>query len=130
MGKYSRSCTGQYLLNGAITLQRLVDDWILEDAGLTDVTVARNGARFLPFPTKEYVQSGFYQNIARKCISCPVEFYRVIVPKFLPCSLHNQSIRSTFVYAWIALPNCINHPVYSPGERVAPKRTHENDVSN
>jgi hypothetical protein len=66
MGKYSGSCTGQYLLNGAITMQRLVDDWILEDAGVDNVTVARNGAVFLPFPRKEYVQSGFYQNIARK----------------------------------------------------------------
>jgi hypothetical protein len=47
-------------------MQRLVDDWILEDAGVDNVTVARNGAVFLPFPRKEYVQSGFYQNIARK----------------------------------------------------------------
>lgn len=71
MGKYSRSCTGQYLLNGAITLQRLVDDWILADSGVThNYAIARNGARFVPFPTKEYVQSGFYQNIARKGILC------------------------------------------------------------
>lgn len=66
MGKYSNSCTGQYMLNGAITLQRLVDDWILDDSGVKNVTVARNGVVFLPFPRKEYIQSGFYQNIARK----------------------------------------------------------------
>lgn len=66
MGKYGQSCTGQYILNGAVTLQRLVDDWILEDSGVTNVTVARNGVRFLPFPRMEYIQSGFYQTIARK----------------------------------------------------------------
>ena len=71
MGMYGVSCTGQYMLNGAVTLQRLVNDWILEDTGATlatNATVAQNGAVFLPFPTKEYTQSGFYENIARKKI--------------------------------------------------------------
>jgi len=53
----------QYILNGAITIQRLVDDWILSDSGV-EVTVAQNSAVFLPFPTKEYTKSGFYQTIA------------------------------------------------------------------
>jgi len=63
MGQYSRSCTGRYMLNGAITIQRLIDDWILDDSGV-EVTVAANGVSFLPFPTKEYIRSGFYENIA------------------------------------------------------------------
>lgn len=46
----------------AITIQRLVDDWILKDSGAS-VTVAQSGAVFLPFPTKEYTRSGFYQTI-------------------------------------------------------------------
>jgi len=46
----------------AITIQRLVDDWILSDSGAS-VTVAQSGAVFLPFPTKEYTRSGFYQTI-------------------------------------------------------------------
>jgi len=63
MGKYGGSCTGRYILNGAVTIQRLLDDWILSDSGVT-ATVAQNGAVFLPFPTKEYTQSGFYENIS------------------------------------------------------------------
>ena len=62
MGKYGGSCTGQYILNGAITIQRLVDDWILSDSG-ANATVAENGAVFLPFPTKEYTKRGFYGSI-------------------------------------------------------------------
>ena len=62
MGKYGGSCTGQYILNGAVTIQRLVDDWILSDSG-ANATVSENGAVFLPFPTKEYTKSGFYGSI-------------------------------------------------------------------
>ncbi|KAL7554951.1 hypothetical protein ACHAWF_018531 [Thalassiosira exigua] len=62
MGKHSGSCTGQYLLNGAVTVQRLVDDWILSDSGV-NATVAQSGAVFLPYPTKEYTKSGFYETI-------------------------------------------------------------------
>lgn len=61
-------------MNGAVSIQRLVDDWILEDSGVTNVTVARNGAVFLPFPRKEYIQSGFYQNIARELFVCYIDF--------------------------------------------------------
>ena len=62
MGKYGGSCTGQYILNGAVTIQRLVDDWILSDSK-ANITVAENGAVFLPFPTKEYTRRGFYGSI-------------------------------------------------------------------
>ena len=46
----------------AVTIQRLLDDWILSDTGVS-VTVAQNGNVFLPFPTREYTQSGFYESI-------------------------------------------------------------------
>ena len=50
------------MLNGAVTIQRLVDDWILSDSGV-EVTVAQNSAVFLPFPTKEYTKSGFTKRL-------------------------------------------------------------------
>jgi len=62
MGPLGGSCTGQYMLNGAVTIQRLIDDWILSDSGVV-ATVAQNSAVFLPFPTKEYTESGFYESI-------------------------------------------------------------------
>ena len=46
----------------AVTIQRLLDDWILSDAAV-NVTVAQNSAVFLPFPTKEYTKTGFYESI-------------------------------------------------------------------
>ena len=62
MGRHGGSCTGQYMLNGAVTIQRLVDDWILSDSGV-NATVAENGAVFVPFPSKEYTRRGFYGSI-------------------------------------------------------------------
>lgn len=63
MGRIGKSCTGQYMLNGATTIQRLVDDWILSDSGVV-VTVAQNSVVFLPFPSKEYTKTGFYESIS------------------------------------------------------------------
>lgn len=63
MGRYGGSCTGQYMLNGAVTIQRLLDDWILSDNGV-NTNVAQSGATFLPFPTNEYIKTGFYENIS------------------------------------------------------------------
>ena len=51
-----------YLFSTAVTIQRLLDDWILSDSGVV-ATVAQNSAVFLPFPTKEYTESGFYESI-------------------------------------------------------------------
>ena len=59
MGRYGRSCAGQYILNGAIPLQRLIDDWVLEDAG-SKSRVAQSGTSFLPSPMKEYKANGYY----------------------------------------------------------------------
>jgi hypothetical protein len=65
-GPYQNSCTGQYMYNGALTIQRLVGDWIMQDSGAANVgyTVAEHGVQFLPFPTKYYVINGFYATIA------------------------------------------------------------------
>ena len=65
-GPFQNSCTGQYMYNGALTIQRLVGDWILQESGAADVgyNVAEHGVQFLPFPTKFYVTNGFYETIA------------------------------------------------------------------
>jgi hypothetical protein len=64
-GPYDWSCTGQYIYNGAITMQRLVGDWIMEETGAKDAGyfVSEHGISFAPFPTREYVTSGFYDAI-------------------------------------------------------------------
>lgn len=66
MGPYMNSCTGQYMYNGAITIQRLIGDWIMSDSGAeaAGYRVAEHGVQFLPFPTKYYVENGFYATIA------------------------------------------------------------------
>lgn len=65
-GPLANSCTGQYMYNGALAIQRLVGDWIMADSGAADAgyTVAEHGVQFLPFPTKFYVTNGFYSVIA------------------------------------------------------------------
>ena len=65
LGVYQSSCTGQYIYNGVLTFQRLVNDFILDqEAGNTDYRVAEAGVQFVPFPTRRYVQSGFYGTLA------------------------------------------------------------------
>ena len=63
LGQKQGSCTGQYLYNGVVTIQKLVGDFILADSG-TNVRVADHGIRFVPFPTKEYEDGGFFADIA------------------------------------------------------------------
>jgi hypothetical protein len=65
-GPLQNSCTGQYLYNGAITVQRALQDWILVDAGSVDAGtfVSEHGVQFVPFPSKEYTINGFYASIS------------------------------------------------------------------
>jgi len=48
--------------NGVLTFQRLVNDFILVQTGAVDqgYQVAQAGVQFVPFPTRAYVESGFY----------------------------------------------------------------------
>lgn len=65
LGPYQVSCTGQYMYNGVLTFQRLVGDYILHVTGTEEAyPVARSGARFVRFPTPEYVDEGFFADIA------------------------------------------------------------------
>ena len=64
LGKWNNYCTGQYIYNGAITLQRLIDDWIIFDSGAEGVNetgnkVAENGVRFATFPRWDHADDGF-----------------------------------------------------------------------
>lgn len=65
-GPYSSSCTGRYIYNGALVLQRLVNDFIMVESGARDngFYVADHGVRFAPFPSREYTISGFFASIA------------------------------------------------------------------
>jgi hypothetical protein len=64
-GPLQNSCTGQYLYNGAITIQRLVQDWILVDSGAAaaGMSVAEHGVQFVQFPQAAYTINGFYASI-------------------------------------------------------------------
>jgi ATP-binding cassette subfamily A (ABC1) protein 3 len=65
-GPYATSCTGQYMYNGALSTQRLVNDFIIKHSGAKDegYFVAEHGVKFAPFPTQDYVENGFYAQIA------------------------------------------------------------------
>lgn len=67
-GLRQSSCTGQYLYNGIITIQQLVGDFILDDSGATtkrpEYTRANQGLRLVSFPSREYEDGGFFEDIA------------------------------------------------------------------
>eukprot|EP00980_Cylindrotheca_fusiformis_P009501 scaffold2077_cov119-Cylindrotheca_fusiformis.AAC.4 len=60
-GPYTDSCTGKYIYNGALVLQRLANDFIMAETGARDsgFYVADHGVRFVPFPSKEYTISAY-----------------------------------------------------------------------
>jgi hypothetical protein len=64
-GPLGFSCTGQYFYNGVLTIQRLVNDFIIDISGAsaTGHTVSEAGVHFTPFPTKAYEMDGFYASI-------------------------------------------------------------------
>jgi len=69
LGKWNNYCTGQYIYNGAITLQRLVDDWIIYDSIGDADKVAENGVSFGTFPLWNSADDGF-ASISGKHIPC------------------------------------------------------------
>jgi hypothetical protein len=68
LGPNPTSCTHQYVYNGALVMQRLVNDFILDDSGAKakGSFVAEHGVAYVPFPSPSYVKNGFYAQIARK----------------------------------------------------------------
>lgn len=67
-GDRGYSCTGQYAYNGVLTFQRLVGDFILDQTGAAErgYKMSRSGVQYVPFPTQEYEEEGFYGAIAGK----------------------------------------------------------------
>jgi hypothetical protein len=65
LGYLGLSCTGQYIYNGVITIQRLVHDYIIDISGaaLAGYTVGEAAVQFTPFPTRSYKDEGFYAAI-------------------------------------------------------------------
>lgn len=66
LGPYQYSCTGQYVYNGVLVMQRLVGDFIMVNSGAKDAGyyVSEHGVKYAPFPSKEYQENGFYAAIA------------------------------------------------------------------
>ena len=65
IGPLGESCTGKYIYNGAITLQRLVNDFIIFDGTDGDINyqVAEGGVGYVPFPSIPYIEEGFFGSI-------------------------------------------------------------------
>ena len=61
-GPLQYSCTGQYIVNGLLVMQRFLHDWILVDSGAHEkgYFVAEHGAKFTALPAKAYLAEGFY----------------------------------------------------------------------
>ena len=72
-GNFSESCTGQYIYNGAITMQRLIGDFIhnITFSKARGFYIAEHGVSFINFPTKAYSVDGFYKTVNRKFNSVP-----------------------------------------------------------
>ena len=67
-GPIDESCTARYIYNGALTIQRLVQDYILWEAtdGDMSYSVAEGGVGYISFPTLPYTDAGFFGAIACK----------------------------------------------------------------
>lgn len=63
IGYFGFSCTGQYMYNGVLTFQRLIQDFIIDIQ--TDNTISINEAsvQFVPFPVRPYKDAGFYASL-------------------------------------------------------------------
>jgi hypothetical protein len=66
LGPMEGSCTGQYIYNGVLTMQRLVNDFIIDISGSKErgYFVSQNGVAFVQFPTPKYKKNGFYASMA------------------------------------------------------------------
>jgi hypothetical protein len=66
-GIFEASCTGQYMYNGVLTFQRLVNDFILWQTGAAAAgyKVGEAGMQYTAFPTRPYLKNGFFSTIAR-----------------------------------------------------------------
>ncbi|GKY90545.1 hypothetical protein MPSEU_000028200 [Mayamaea pseudoterrestris] len=66
LGPLEGSCTGQYVYNGVLTMQRLVHDFFMDISGAKEqgYFVSQNGVAFVQFPTPQYIKNGFYASVS------------------------------------------------------------------
>ena len=67
-GPLQDSCTGKYLYNGVLTMQRVVGDYVLNRTGAAEAgyAVSENGVQFVQFPTTTYEDDGVYEILVRQ----------------------------------------------------------------
>ena len=53
------------MYNGALTVQRLIHDFVMDESGARDsgFYVAEHGVQFVAFPYESYTENGFYAQI-------------------------------------------------------------------
>jgi hypothetical protein len=71
LGFLQQSCTGQYVYNGILAFERLVNDFIIDDSGASSTKngglfVSEAAVQFVPFPARSYRDSGFYATLGGK----------------------------------------------------------------
>jgi hypothetical protein len=130
VGPYGTSCTGRYMYNGAITIQRLVNDFIMVDSGAKDsgYYVAEHGVKYAPFPSPEYIENGFYAQIAGTYINLSSD-----CQSSMSITTNDSLVFVTFRFRaplgnpGSALSCCRHHSVHYAREATQAERTDEND---
>jgi hypothetical protein len=132
LGENTNSCTHQYVYNGALVVQRLVNDFILVDSGAKakGSFVAEHGVTYVSFPSRQYVKNGFYAQIARKCflLLCCRHHNASRCSLSSPSSLCLHSICPPARHIGTALPCGCHDSLYCVGKGTSPEGAHENDV--
>jgi hypothetical protein len=129
LGPYHNSCTGQYIYNGFLTIQRLIHDFIMNYTGAREngFYVAEHGVQYSPFPSPGYEEDGFYAAVAG----------RFLVPMGIHAYEHVQTsseltllrLRACSILcdAWDSL-SCRGHPsIHCSREATQTKGVDEND---
>jgi hypothetical protein len=68
LGHLGSSCTGQYIYNGLLPIQRAVNDFIMNvtSAAERGYYVGEAGMSFVPFPSLPYEENGFFADAGSK----------------------------------------------------------------
>jgi hypothetical protein len=133
-GPNQDSCTHQYIYNGALVIQRLLGDWIIDDSGASEkgYNVAEHGVQFVPFPTKQYTKNGFYSVVAGR--HCLKELFERMLSRS-PESCAKQfaflnRLRSPSCRSGLLVPCRLHHSLDYAGETIETKRIVEDDECN
>ena len=135
-GLLQYSCTGQYMVNGLLVMQRFLHDWILVDSGAHDrgYFVAEHGAKFTALPSKAYLAEGFYTVLnGTQCLF--LDFYksRALLQEFFVSNntsfslMWNRRFFATLLDPWFTIPMCFHDILHRLGKGDGTKRIFEND---